>query len=98
MNKCLAIGPTDHLDQFQLMKCYHFNLFIYLLTEFYLLKLTTYFIQSQTSFSFWKSFDLNIKIYSQIYIVPVSPQGIAYSLLKTFFPKISMSKIKTNIF
>lgn len=53
-----------------------------LLKNLNLLKLTTYFIQSLVSFSY-KAFGLNIiKINSQIYIVPSSPQRISYSLLE----------------
>lgn len=53
-----------------------------LLKNLNLLKLTTYFIQSLVNFSY-KAFGLNIiKINSQIYIVPSSPQRISYSLLE----------------
>lgn len=53
-----------------------------LLKNLNLLKLTTYFIQSLVNFSY-KAFGLNIiKINSQIYIVPSSPQRISYFLLE----------------
>ena len=85
-----------HLDQFQLMQCYHFSiLFIYLLIKFIKVH---YLFYPRSSQSFWKPFDLNIEIYSQIYIVPLSPQQVLFSPRNILFSNSVCLRSKSTFF